>query len=181
MYCALKIHASTNVTRCSPLRVRVVSDWHPCHPARLQLDVHVSLSQFSSFLTCANVPSDSTANTSDRTGLHQRPIRFERGTHPAKTLRWHRAIASQFQHLRQRNGQRTSSREHWKVHSGSAGFEAFLLRSPLLSGAFRCHRFKLISQLTNFALELNLRRFIESLAFNLCDKQSTVNRFANSH
>jgi hypothetical protein len=26
---------------------RVVSGWHPCHPARLQLDVHVSLSQFS--------------------------------------------------------------------------------------------------------------------------------------
>jgi hypothetical protein len=60
MLCALKIHASINVARCSPLRVRVVPDWHPCHPARLQLDIHVSLSQFSSFLICANVPSDST-------------------------------------------------------------------------------------------------------------------------
>ena len=48
-----------NVARCSPLRVRVVSDWHPCHPARLQLDVHVSLSQFIPLSTCANVSRDS--------------------------------------------------------------------------------------------------------------------------
>jgi hypothetical protein len=47
------------VARSWPLRVRVVPDWHPCHPARLQLDVHVSLSQFSSFLACASAPSDS--------------------------------------------------------------------------------------------------------------------------
>jgi hypothetical protein len=77
-----------------------------------------------------------TGNTSNRTGWHPRPLCFERGTHPAKTLRWHRAIASQFQHLRQRNDQCTSSREHWNVHSGSAGLEAFRLRSRLSSGGF---------------------------------------------
>jgi hypothetical protein len=81
-----------------------------------------------------------TGNTSNRTGLPQRPIRFERRTHPAKTLRWHRAIDSQFQHLRQRNDQCTSSRERWNVNSGSAGLEALRLRRRSLSGGFRRHR-----------------------------------------
>lgn len=66
-----------------------------------------------------------------------RPWRFKPGTHPAKAFRWHRAIASQFQHHRQRNDHHASSGERWNVHEGSAGLEAFLLRSRLLSGGFK--------------------------------------------
>gem|GEM_PF-2776859 len=42
-------------------------------------------------------------NVSNRTGYHQQPMRFKRGTHPAKTFRWHRAIGLQFRQPRQRN------------------------------------------------------------------------------
>jgi hypothetical protein len=38
---------------------RVVPDWHPCHPARLQLGVHALATSVLSSLANATCPSDS--------------------------------------------------------------------------------------------------------------------------
>jgi hypothetical protein len=105
-------HVSSLTTHACSLRVRVVSDWLPCHPARLQLDVHVSLLQFYHLWPTQALPTVSTVILPAALAFKLRTSHFQLPkTHPAKTFRWHRANGLQFQHYQQRKPSSRYERE----------------------------------------------------------------------